>query len=137
VPLVGALRAWIDELRPQVEPKSQLGQALGYLHRQWERLTAFLRDPLMEMTNNEVEGDLRTWILNRKTWLFVGHDESAGRAAAALTLIVTCKKLGIQPRRYLRETLAKILGGEKDLTALLPETYAALQAERAAPAAAA
>ena len=60
----------------------------------------------------------------RAPMLFVGHDESAGRAAAALTLIVTCKKLGIQPRRYLRETLAKILGGEKDLTALLPETYA-------------
>jgi hypothetical protein len=35
------------------------------------------------------------------------------------------------PRAYLRDTLAKILAGEKDLTALLPETYAASLAERA------
>lgn len=42
-----------------------------------------------------------------------------------------CKRLGIHPRAYLRDTLAKILAGEKDLTALLPETYAASLAERA------
>jgi hypothetical protein len=35
------------------------------------------------------------------------------------------------PRAYLRDTLAKILAGEKDLTALLPETYAASLAPRA------
>ena len=34
------------------------------------------------------------------------------------------QKVGIEPRRYLRETLAKILAGEKDLAALLPETHA-------------
>jgi hypothetical protein len=66
----------------------------------------------------------------------VGHDESAHRAAAALSLITTCKKLGIPARSYLRDTLAKILAGEKDLNALLPEMYAASRAERAPPVAA-
>jgi hypothetical protein len=28
-------------------------------------LTAFLRDPLMELTNNEVERDIRPWVLRR------------------------------------------------------------------------
>jgi len=78
----------------------------------------------MEMTNNEVEGGLRTWVLDRKTWFFVGHELSARRAADALTLIRTCKKMGVQPRAYLRDTLAKILAGERKLAALLPETYA-------------
>jgi transposase len=123
-PLVESLRSWVDRRRADVEPKSALGKALGYLHRQWPRLTAFLRDPLMELTNNEVERDIRRWVLNRKTWLFVGHDASARRAANALTLLTTCKKFGIDPRRYLRDTLAKILAGEKDLTALLPESHA-------------
>jgi len=135
-PIVGELRAWVDRRRLDVEPKSVLGRALGYLHRQWPRLTAFLRDPRMELTNNEVEGDLRPWVLNRKTWLFVGHETSARRAADALTLITTCRKMAINPRAYLRDTLAKILAGEKDLTALLPETYAASRAERAPPVAA-
>ena len=88
------------------------------------RLAAFLHDPRMDLTNNEVESGLRTWVLDRKTWLFVGHETSARRAADALTILTTCKKMGINARAYLRDTLAKILAGEKDLTALLPETYA-------------
>ena len=97
----------------------------------------FLHDPRMELTNNEVESDLRTWVVDRKVWLFVGHEESARRAADALTLITTCKKMGINPRAYLRDTLAKILAGEKSLAALLPETYAARSAPLVAPAVAA
>lgn len=130
-PAMAELRAWVDLRRRDVEPKSVLGQALGYLFRQWPRLTAFLRDPLMELTNNEVESDLRPWVLDRRTWLFVGNDESARRAADALTILTTCRRMGINPRAYLRDTLAKILAGEKDLSALLPETYAAARDERA------
>ena len=38
---------------------------------------------------------------------------------------------GLDPRRYLRETLAKLLAGEKDPAALAPETFArALAAEK-------
>lgn len=130
-PIVAELLAWVERTRAEVEPRSTLGKALGYIARQWKRLTAFLRDPKMELTNNEVERDLRRWVLDRKTWLFVGHELSARRAADALTLVTTCRKMGIEPRRYLRETLAKILAGEKDLVALLPETYAASHAKRA------
>jgi transposase len=130
-PAVAELRAWLDARRGDVEPKSVLGKALGYLDRQWPRLTMFLHDPLMDLTNNDVEGSLRTWVLDKKTWLFVGHEVSARRTADALTLLTTCKRMGIHPRDYLRDTLAKILAGEKDLTALLPETYAASLAQRA------
>jgi transposase len=121
--VVERLRRWVDERVDDVEPKSKLGQAVRYMRRQWGRLTEFLRDPLMELTNNEVERDLRTWVLNRKTWLFCGHDESARRAAAALSLITTCKKLGVEPRSYIRDTLQRIVSGEKSLAALLPENY--------------
>jgi transposase len=124
VPLVDKLRAWIDARMADVEPKSTLGRAVRYLHRQWTRLTEFLRDERVELTNNEVEGELRTWVLDRKTWLFVGHDVSARRTADTLTIITTCKKHGIDPRRYVRDTLGRILAGEKDLAALLPENYA-------------
>jgi len=123
-PLVEKLRRWVEVKRAEVEPKSKLGKALGYILRQWKRLTAFMRDPVMDMTNNEVERDLRRWVLNRKTWLFVGHEISARRAADALSLLTTCRKMGVEPRRYLRDTLAKILAGEKNLAALLPENYA-------------
>ena len=71
----------------------------------------------------EVERDLRAWVLDRKTWFFVGHDDSARRTADALTILTTCRKFGIDPVRYIRDTLRKILDGEKSLAALLPENY--------------
>jgi transposase len=123
VPVVAELEAWVKARRGDVEPKSALGRAVAYIHRQWMRLTRFLRDARMELSNNEVESGLRTWVLNRKTWLFCGHDVSARRAADALTIITTCKKLGIEPRSYIRDTLRRILEGEKDLSLLLPENY--------------
>ena len=136
VAIVEELRVWTASIRGEAEPKSPLGRACGYIHRQWARLTRFLVDPLMELTNNEVERGLRRWVLDRKTWLFVGHDASARRAADALTLLTTCRKMGLDPRRYLRETLAKILAGDSDAVALVPETFArALAAEKAAAAA--
>jgi transposase len=55
--------------------------------------------------------------------MFCGHEHSARRAADALTLITTCKNLGIDPRCYMRDTLRRILEGEKDLETLLPENY--------------
>jgi len=136
-PLVQELREWVDQRLGDVEPKTTLGRALRYLDRQWPRLTAFLHDPHMELTNNEVESGLRTWVLDRKTWLFVGHETSARRTADALTLVTTCKRMGIDPRAYLRDTLAKLLAGEKNLAVLLPEAYARAHAERAPPASAA
>ena len=122
-PLVAKLRVWVDDRRGDVEPKSTLGKALSYIHKQWRRLTRFMHDPVMELTNNDVERGLRTWVLDRKTWMFCGHDQSARRAADALTIITTCKNLGIDPRCYIRDTLRRILDGEKNLEALLPENY--------------
>jgi transposase len=122
-PLVAQLRKWVRDRRADVEPKSPLGKALGYIDKQWDRLTRFMHDPVMELTNNDVERGLRTWVLDRKTWMFCGHERSARRAADALTIITTCKNLGIDSRCYMRDTLRRILAGEKNLDALLPENY--------------
>ena len=122
-PVVAQLKAWVQARRRDVEPKSPLGKAVRYIDKQWPRLTAFLTDARMDLTNNEVERGLRTWVLDRKTWMFVGHDVSAQRAAAALTIITTCRKLGLDPRQYMRDTLRRLLAGEKDLSALLPENF--------------
>lgn len=121
--LVTQLHDWVRDRRADVEPKSALGKALSYITKQWQRLTRFMHDPVMELTNNDVERGLRTWVLDRKTWLFCGHEHSARRAADALTIITTCKNLGVDPRCYMRDTLRRILDGEKNLDALLPENY--------------
>jgi transposase len=124
-PWMEKLRAWSEQQRGVVEPKCLLGTAIGYLRNQWVRLTRFLEFAPMDLTNNETERDLRRHVLNRKTWFFVGHDDNARRNADALTLLTTCHKMGIDPRAYLRDTLRRLLAGEKDLSVMLPESYAA------------
>ena len=61
-PLVAELHEWVTARLRDVEPKSKLGKSLRYIRRQWGRLTRFLSDPKMELTNNEVERDLRIWV---------------------------------------------------------------------------
>lgn len=126
VPVVQRLRAWLDARTDDVEPRSALGKALGYLRNQWSRLTLFLAEGALEMTNNAAERLLRTLVIDRKTWLFVGSDESAQRTADALTILMTCRQMKIEPRRYLRDTLRRILDGVRDLSVLLPENYVPL-----------
>lgn len=127
-PIVDRLRAWVDARLADVEPKSKLGQAVRYLRNQWSRLTLFLTEAAMELTNNAAERLLRTLVLDRKTWLFVGSDQSAQRTADALTILMTCRYFKIEPRRYLRDTLRRILDGVKDVASLLPENYVPLEA---------
>ena len=64
-PVLAELRAWVDHHRPGMAPKTPLGSALGYLHRQWSRLVLFLGDGRIELTNNRVERELRTLVLGR------------------------------------------------------------------------
>ncbi len=51
-PVLDELRAWIDDQRAVIPPKTPLGRGLGYLHRQWSRLVLFLDDGNIEATNN-------------------------------------------------------------------------------------
>ena len=44
--------------------------------------------------------------------------------ANALTLIITCRKLGVPPRAYLSDALARLLRGDKDLAAMMPDAFA-------------
>ncbi|MDP3275084.1 MAG: transposase [Deltaproteobacteria bacterium] len=130
--LIAALWKWVDETRPCVEPRSTLGTALTYLSNQRERLELFLQNGSIAMTNNAVERELRTHVLNRKTWMFCGNEENARRTAAALTVIRTCRLLGVDVRAYLRTMLARLLGGERDGSKLWPENFVSAPAEQTA-----
>lgn len=129
VSLVDELWSWVDDLRPNVEPRSKLGVALTYLVNQRATLEVFLSDGRVAMTNNAVERELRTYVLDRKSWLFCGNKENAERTAAALTIVRTCRLLGVDVRAYLRFVVRRILAGERDQSSLWPENFASQQAK--------
>jgi transposase len=95
------LAAWVADKRATTPPKTPLGKALGYLHRQWKRLTLFLDDGRIELTNNRVERELRSLVLGRKNWLFVDGDLNGERTASILTILATAIAHRINPRAYL------------------------------------
>src|SRR5688572_12133056 len=67
--VLNEIRSFLDNHRASVPPKTQLGSALGYLHRQWHRLILFLDDGSIELTNNRREREIRRLVLGRKNWL--------------------------------------------------------------------
>lgn len=108
-PILDALRAWIDEHRGQIPPKTPLGEALGYLHRQWHRLCLFLEDGQIELTNNRVESELRKLVLGKRNWLFTWEDLGGQRTASILTIVATCVAHGVNPRAYLHRVTKLLL----------------------------
>ena len=122
-PVLDELQQWVDGQRALVPPKTPLGQALGYLHRQWKRLVLFLENGTIAATNNRRERELRRLILGRKTWLFTWLDVGGERTAAILTVIATCIAHDVNPRPYLHLVTRLIVQGwpNAKLRELLPD----------------
>jgi hypothetical protein len=60
------------------------------------------------LTKNTAERALRGFALGRKSWLFVGSDRGADRAAAIATLSITTKLNEVDPQVWLADVLARI-----------------------------
>ena len=134
-PALAELRAWVDQHRATIPPKTALGQALGYLHRQWSRLVLFLEDGRLELTNNRVERELRALVLGRKNWLFATGDLGGKRTASILTLIGTCISQRVNPRAYLHLVTRLLIHGwpQARLRDLLPDRLAQAHPELRLP----
>jgi transposase len=133
-PVLDELRAWLDHKRATIPPKTPLGRALGYLHRQWKRLLLFLDDGNIDATNNRLERELRPLVLGRKNWLFTWLDVGGERTAIALTIIATCIAHDINPRAYLHLVTRLLVSGwpKRQLRELLPDRIVAAHPELAA-----
>jgi transposase len=114
VPVLLALKQWLDEQRPQALPKSPLGQAIGYALNHWDALERYLEQGYLCIDNNLSERTLRAIALGRNNWGVIGSEAGGKTAAVLYTLVGTCKHLGIDPFVYLREALPGLFAlGEK------------------------
>ena len=102
-PLMQELHAWfkaqLDEKK--VEPNSELGKAILYMLRHWEKLTLFLKEPDAPLDNNICEQALKKAILHRKNSLFFKTEHGAYIGDLFLSLIHTCELNGVNPFEYL------------------------------------
>jgi Transposase IS66 family len=63
----------------------------------------------VELSNNLAENSMRPVALGRKNWLHVGSGESAPKVAAILSVIESCRRLGIPVKEYLLAVLPAAL----------------------------
>ena len=65
---------------------------------------------------------MRPIALGRKNWLHIGDEKAGPKIAAILSVLATCRRLGIHPRDYLLAVLPKLgrtnTGDVKHLTPL-------------------
>jgi len=111
-PLLDLLRSEIEAVKASVLPSSALGKALSYTLSLWRKLVRFLEYQEIELSNNPAENSMRPVVLGRKNWIHVGSEEAGPRVAAILTVVESCRRLGIP----LREYLASVLPGLANLS---------------------
>lgn len=104
-PVVEMLKRWKDELResPRIAEGSRLRKALNYLTNQWPALCTFLEDGRVPIHNNESERQLRSLVIGRANWPFVGSDRTAPWTCTFVSLVASCQLHGIDPEGYLRD----------------------------------
>ena len=108
----------------KVLPKSKFREALGYFCSLIPYLKNYLKHPFARLDNNVAERSIRPIALGRKNWLFFGSPEGGEAGAVILSLVQTCKSLGIDPRKYLEDVLRRIMShNSQKLYELLPDQW--------------
>jgi len=109
----------------KVLPKSKFKEALGYTLSLSPYLKNYLYHADARLDNNVAERAIRPLAIGRKNWLFLGSEESGKAAAVLLSLIQTCRGLGINPRVYLEDVMKRIMShSNQKLYELLPDQWA-------------
>jgi len=100
-PIVKGILNWLQRLKAEVLPKSLLGTAVTYGLNQWEKLTRFLDDGRIELSNNLAERSIKPFVIGRKNFLFCNTPRGAKASAVIYSIIETAKENGINPYAYL------------------------------------
>lgn len=102
------LKTRAEELQPKLLPQSTLGKAVNYFLNEYEPLIGYLRDGRFEIDNNLIENSIRPTAVGRRRWLFIGHPQAGWRSAVIYSILLSCRRRGINPQVYLTDVLARL-----------------------------
>jgi transposase len=125
-PVLESLTAIVKEriLAGGLLPKSKFSQALNYYLDLAPHFSNYLDHPDARLDNNVAERAVRPLTIGRKNWLFVGSENGGQASATILSLIQTCRHLGINPQEYLEDVLRRIMGHPaRQIEELLPDRW--------------
>jgi hypothetical protein len=130
-PILTALKPWLEGQLDQGLPQSPLGKAVRYTLAEWSALTRYLEDGRVEIDNNLTENAIRPSAVGKKNWLFIGHPEAGWRSAVIYSVIVSCRRLGIDPWEYMRDVLRRLPSmKQSEIASILPGRWKPASTER-------
>ena len=123
-PLWETLRLWCAKEILNLPQESKIYEAMNYLLRHYDELTAYLDIADMPLDNTVTERSIRDMVMGKKAYLYCRNYESVDRACVMYSLFGACKVLGKNPERWLTYVLKHIDSTPKeDLRKLLPEEW--------------
>ncbi len=105
-PIIDEFYEYLDTLRPG--KGSHLYEAITYAKNQKKELMVFLDYPLVEMTNNLAERTVKTFVIDRKNFLFSDTDKGADASAVFMSIIETAKRNNLDVYGYLLYLLNRL-----------------------------
>jgi len=126
VPIIDELITAIKKklVEGKVLPKSKFREALGYFCGLIPHLKNYTKHAFARLDNNVAERAIRPLAIGRKNWLFFGSTEGGKSAAVLLSLVQTCRALGINPQEYLEDIFRRFMShNAQKLHELLPDRW--------------
>ena len=122
VSVLKKFKDWLDNMYPQVVPKSALGRAVGYAHDQWTFISRYVEDGRLAIDNNISEREIKMVVIGRKNWMFSDSMDGMRANATMYSLVATAKANGLNPYDYLRHVFATLpyLKTAAEVESLLP-----------------
>ena len=111
-PIIEEFYELVNSLSPS--KGSHLYGAVTYALNQKKELLVFLEHPEVEMTNNLAERTVKPFVIDRKNFLFSDTEKGAEASAAAMTIIETAKRNGLDVYGYLLYLLTALPAFGKD-----------------------
>jgi transposase len=116
--VIGRLHKKLLKEYPRSRPKSLKRKAIEYFMKRWKGFTLFLDDIRLPLSNNEAERTIRHAVIGRKNYHGSNNHTGAETAATHFTIIESCKKNEIDPRKFILMSLKRIAAGKPVMTPL-------------------
>lgn len=132
VPLLKALRGWLENTLPQTIARTPIHKAISYTLKNFDGLAQYTSDGMLCVDNNHLEGQIRAIALGRHNHLFAGSHRGGELAAIIYSFMATCKLHKIDPAKWLYDVLHRITTQPEDkLIELLPQFWKPLITQQA------
>lgn len=93
------------------EDEKKVRELAGEILNDWDAIVAFVFDPKLPPTNNDAERALRHAVIARRISFGTRTDEGSRFYAAALSVIDTCRKRGVETWGYACRLIAAARAG--------------------------